>query len=169
MAVEKSKTEKGKRTIPLNASALDVLIEMHHRAQSLEGAQPDHYVFPSCEHGHFDPTKPQKTWRTSWRRLTKEAGLKGLRFHDLRHHAITELAESLASDQVIQSIAGHMSRRMLDHYSHIRMDAKRNALDALVGQPDKQQSEEPAEKSYVTIHVTNSGSEELANLQLIET
>jgi integrase len=55
----------------------------------------------------------------------------GLRFHDLRHHAITELAESQASDQTIMAIAGHVSPRMLNHYSHVRLVAKRNALDAL--------------------------------------
>ena len=32
---------------------------------------------------------------------------------------------------VLESIAGHLSRRMLEHYSHIRIDAKRQALDAL--------------------------------------
>ena len=55
----------------------------------------------------------------------------GLRFHDLRHHAITELAEGQASEQTIRSIAGHVSQKMLEHYSHIRIDAKREALDAL--------------------------------------
>jgi hypothetical protein len=49
----------------------------------------------------------------------------------LRHHAITELSESLASDQTIMSIAGHVSQRMLAHYSHVRLDAKRRALDGL--------------------------------------
>ena len=29
------------------------------------------------------------------------------------------------------SIAGHLSRRMVEHYSHIRMEAKRAALDAI--------------------------------------
>jgi hypothetical protein len=29
------------------------------------------------------------------------------------------------------SIAGHVSRAMLEHYSHIRMDAKRRALESL--------------------------------------
>ena len=48
-----------------------------------------------------------------------------------RHHAITELAESQASDQTIMAIAGHVSPRMLAHYSHVRLEAKRNALDAL--------------------------------------
>ncbi|HEX3968282.1 MAG TPA: tyrosine-type recombinase/integrase [Edaphobacter sp.] len=45
------------------------------------------------------------------------------RFHDLRHQAITELAESKASDSTIMSIAGHVSRKMLAHYSHVRLDA----------------------------------------------
>ena len=72
-----------------------------------------------------------RTWRTAWRNLTKEAGLPGLRFHDLRHHAITELAESNASDQTTMAIAGHVSPKMLAHYSHVRLEAKRRALDAL--------------------------------------
>jgi hypothetical protein len=29
------------------------------------------------------------------------------------------------------AIAGHMSRQMLEHYSHVRMDLKRKALDGL--------------------------------------
>src|SRR6516164_4933834 len=54
-----------------------------------------------------------------------------LRFHDLRHHAITELAESQASDATIMAIAGHVSRQMLEHYSHVRLELKRKALKAL--------------------------------------
>ncbi len=34
-------------------------------------------------------------------------------------------------DSVLKSIAGHITQRMLDHYSHIRMTAKRQALDGL--------------------------------------
>ena len=61
-------------------------------------------------------------------------GLEGeIRFHDLPHHAITELAESQASERTIMAIAGHVSSRMLEHDSHIRMDAKRKALEALSG------------------------------------
>jgi integrase len=59
------------------------------------------------------------------------AALTGLRFHDLRHCAITRLAESEASDQTIMSIAGHLDRKMLEHYSHIRNAAKCKALDAI--------------------------------------
>ena len=55
------------------------------------------------------------------------------RFHDLRHHAITELAESDASDQTIMGIAGHVSLKMIAHYSHVRLEAKRRAVEALEG------------------------------------
>jgi hypothetical protein len=57
--------------------------------------------------------------------------LTRLRFHDLRHTAIAKLAESQASDQTTMSIAGHVSRQMLEHYSHIRLAAKRAALDSI--------------------------------------
>lgn len=33
----------------------------------------------------------------------------------------------------MQGIAGHMSRKMLEHYSHVRMAAKREAVQALGG------------------------------------
>jgi hypothetical protein len=33
-------------------------------------------------------------------------------------------------------IAGHVSRQMLARYSHIRMDAKRKALEAIVKNPE---------------------------------
>ena len=81
--------------------------------------------------GRFDATKPMLKWDTAWRALRDEAGLHGLRFHDLRHTVITALAEMGVADHVLESISGHLSRRMLEHYSHIRIDAKRQALDAL--------------------------------------
>jgi len=84
--------------------------------------------------------------------------LHGLRFHDLRHHAITELAESHASERTIMAIAGHIPPRMLDHYSHIRMDAKRKALDAIGG----------GTRGYVTKRDTNSHSEPVPGPQVLE-
>jgi integrase len=62
----------------------------------------------------FDPTRHVNSWRTAWRTLTKKAGLPGFRFHDLRHCAITQLAENGTSDSTIMAIAGHVSRRMLE-------------------------------------------------------
>ena len=51
----------------------------------------------------------------------------------LRHTVITELAEMGVADHVLESISGHLSRRMLEHYSHIRLNAKKAALDRLDG------------------------------------
>jgi len=95
------------------------------------GAQFDGNKIVRWKYVAFDPTQPIKSWRTAWRSLTKKAGLAGLRFHDLRHHAITELAESGAPEQTIMAIAGHVSHRMLDRYSHVRLEAKRVAIEAL--------------------------------------
>ena len=36
-----------------------------------------------------------------------------------------------AHDEVIMSIAGQVSRAMLSRYSHVRMEAKRRALDEI--------------------------------------
>ena len=104
---------------------------MLERAEALGATEPEHYLFPACQRHCIDPTRSQTTWRTAWRNLTKEAGLKGLRFHDLRHHGITKLAEAGVPDQTLMAIAGHVSREMLEHYSHIRQKAKREAVEAI--------------------------------------
>ncbi len=54
-----------------------------------------------------------------------------MRFHDLRHHCITRLAEKGVPEQTLMAIAGHLSRQMLEHYSHVRMQAKRDAVKAI--------------------------------------
>jgi len=133
--------------IPLNETAWDTVIELYHRAQTVAGTEPTHYLFPACENGSIDPAIPQKSWRSAWRSLRKAAGLNHLRFHDLRHHAITELAESGASEQTIMSVAGHVSRQMLEHYSHVRLEAKRRAVESL--------SQKGKSAGHVTNHVTN--------------
>jgi integrase len=79
------------------------------------------------------PTKPAPKWDTAWRALRDAAGLPGLRFHDLRHTVVTRLLEAGEPDHVVESITGHLSRSMLEHDSHIRLEAKRDALDRLDG------------------------------------
>ena len=160
LVIRKSKTEAGERVIPLNTDAWNAVLSLYRRSQALGEVRPEHYVFPACEASQFDPSRPIAGWRTAWRNLTRavqcpkcervqspasvcsnidcktdikglQSPLAGLRFHDLRHHAITELAESQASDSTIMAIAGHVSPKMLQHYSHVRIQAKRTALDAL--------------------------------------
>jgi len=174
--LRRSKTEAGKRSIPLNGPASYAVGRLLQRAQKLGALEPDNYLFYSCEHGKIDTKKPQKSWRSAWRSMTRavdcptcgrlqppskccankkckadistlKSPLHGLRFHDLRHCAITELAESQASDSTIRDIAGHVSAQMLKHYSHIRMKARREALEGL--------ARNNALSGYVTNHVTN--------------
>ena len=129
--VRRSKNETSHRVIRLNASAVEAAARMFERADHLGHTAPEHYLWPTCQWGRFDATNPMLKWDTAWRALRDAAGLPGLRFHDLRHTVITELAEMGVADHVLESISGHLSRRMLEHYSHIRIDAKRQALDAL--------------------------------------
>jgi integrase len=145
LTIRKSKTAAGERMVPLTDVAASALARLRQRAEGLGPAEPSHYVFaaftsrfnfsakrePLDNATSFDPTRHLKSWRSAWRTLTKKAGLPGFRFHDLRHCAITQLAESGAPDSTIMAIAGHVSRRMLERYSHVRMEAKRKAVEAL--------------------------------------
>jgi integrase len=139
LTVGRTKTEGGSgRTIPLNSMAYTALVRW---ASRFPEAKPEDYVFPSCEAAgierehpdpeRIDPSHPVRSWRSAWRRALKDASLN-IRFHDLRHSCITKLAEGQASEQTLMSIAGHLSRKMIELYSHIRMAAKRTALDAIV-------------------------------------
>ena len=145
---QSTKTDAGARVIPLTNTAVISLSKMFERIQLFCGElKPEYFVFPACEHGNVDATRPMRSWRSAWRGLTKAAGLKGFRFHDLRHQAITELAELGLSDQTMMSIAGHVSKEMLNHYSHIRMAAKRKALDSMEAQWVNDSQITPAEAS----------------------
>jgi len=70
-------------------------------------------------------------WKKAWKDARIAAGVR-YRWHDLRHTFITRLAERPEiSEQTIMSLAGHVSRSMLSRYSHIRIQAKQSAIEAL--------------------------------------
>ena len=46
--------------------------------------------------------------------------------------------------QNVMDIAGHVSKQMLKQYSHIRMEAKRAALEAILEKPKKDTPENPS-------------------------
>jgi integrase len=124
-------------------------------------------IAAGMEMADFDPTRPLGSRRTAWRTLrvvaAKEDKEKGIpemprwasfRFHDLRHHAITGLAESGASEQANMSIAGHISHKMLERYSHVRLEAKRQAIQALSHRP----GETIIRQTSLGGHGTNDGT-----------
>lgn len=119
------------RRVPLNRDAMNAMLVMFNRADALGFTEPEHYLWFKCQWHRNDPTKPIEKWDTAWRSLRAKAGLPGLRFNDLRHTFITEMAETLVSDAVLQSITGQLSQRMLRHYTHIAMLAKQRAFEEL--------------------------------------
>jgi integrase len=98
------------RTIPLTEAACDILGDQN------EG---DGQVF--CLSAN--------ALRQAWERLRNRAGLPDLRFHDLRHEAISRFCELGLTIPEVASISGHKDARMLMRYTHLRADdlAKRLA------------------------------------------
>jgi integrase len=116
--------------IPMNQSLVTVLASHADWFTSRFGtALPDHYLFPFGPHSPSDPNRPMTTIKHAWETARGAAGLR-CRLHDLRHTAITRLAEAGASEATMLALAGHMSPAMLERYSHVCLNAKRDAVEA---------------------------------------
>jgi integrase len=137
--VGRSKTRAGAgRQIPINVDLVNVLDE-HARwyKRELGEIKPEWYVFPGRtgrplrgQERLLDPTKPVGDITSAWDTLRERSGVQ-CRFHDLRHTAATKMAEADVPESTMLAIMGHMSRAMLEKYSHIRMAAKRKAVKSL--------------------------------------
>jgi integrase len=138
VTVGKSKTPGGEgRIVPLSKIALQCLRDW--RSQ-FPNALPAHFVFPS-ERYRFDdsyetgkmvsyevkPTVPIGSWKTAWRTARTAARVE-CRWHDMRHTFVSKLAAGHNSDATIMSMSGHLSRKMLERYSHTQNEAKRKAI-----------------------------------------
>ena len=56
--------------------------------------------------------------RLAWERLKRRAGVFGLRFHDLRHEAISRFFAKGLNMPEVAAISGHRDPRMLMRYTH---------------------------------------------------
>jgi integrase len=155
LTVGKSKTDAGTgRVIPLNDTAV-VALEAHASwyIERFGECKPEWYLFAFGSPLPNDPTRPITSFKTAWIKVRQKAGVKG-RWHDNRHTLVTELAEGGAGDEVIMSIAGHVSRAMLSRYSHVRMEAKRRALDEVAARQraaDAKRVEEAQRQQEATV------------------
>ena len=59
-------------------------------------------------------------FRMAWDRLRSRSGLIDLRFHDLRHEAISRFFELGLNIPEVAVISGHKDPRMLFRYTHLR-------------------------------------------------
>jgi len=61
----------------------------------------------------------------------RRAGIKGLRFHDLRHTFATRLVEKGADIETVRDLLGHYSITVTQRYTHSNEDRKRKAVELL--------------------------------------
>lgn len=92
-----------RRDVPLSSRALDALERMRE-------LRVDDRVVPSTK----------SAVEQSWQHLRKRAGITNLRFHDLRHEAVSRLLERGLNVIETATISGHKELRMLQRYSHLR-------------------------------------------------
>jgi len=88
------------RTVPLSTHAVQIINEM---PRNIDGR-----VFPVTH----------EVVSQAFNRARKQAGVKDIRFHDLRHIAITKLAQKLPNLIELSAVSGHKSLAMLKRYYH---------------------------------------------------
>ncbi len=97
-------TKNGRsRTVPLSPAAVQVLAGLPRRGDA---------VIPVTANA----------FRLAWERLKRRAGVRDLRFHDLRHEAISRFFEKGLSLPEVALISGHRDPRMLLRYTHPRAE-----------------------------------------------
>src|SRR5262249_29969874 len=103
--------------VPLSAPARRLL------GERLVNKRSD-YVFPS-DRGYG----PILNIHRAWKRLTKGAGIDGVRVHDLRHSFASSIASSGGSLPLIGALLGHPSPATTHRYAHLFDDAQRAAVE----------------------------------------
>lgn len=132
VTVGRAKTVSGTgRQIPMNGELFDVLsAHVGWFVHRFGETNANLFLFPFGKPTPNDPTRPITDITGAWDGLRKRSGIR-CRFHDLRHTAATKMAEAGVPESTMLSIMGHMSRAMMERYSHIRMMAKREAVESL--------------------------------------
>jgi len=116
-------TKSGKpRSVPINSVLHAALLAQ----KAANGKSP--YVFPN-----EDTKKPYTTLAKVFMRVCKDAEIKGLRLHDLRHSFASRLLEDGTSIEIVKSLLGHHSITVTERYTHSGEEAKRKAVELLAG------------------------------------
>lgn len=73
----------------------------------------------------------QDTVKKSWKSVCDVAKVDGLRFHDLRHSAITRMVQSGIASAVVMKLSGHTQHATFARYVNPDSDALLNAAEVL--------------------------------------
>jgi excisionase family DNA binding protein len=124
--VENTKAGKN-RLIPVN----DALLAAFRALQAAE--RPSGLVFANPRTG-----MPFTEVKKSFKSACRAAGIRDLRFHDLRHTFATRLIEAGADIITVKELLGHFSVRVTQRYTHPSQAQKRRAVDLLATKPIKE-------------------------------
>jgi integrase len=105
-----------------------ILLARHARFEDKFGERRhDQHLFPWGKPVPADPYRHATDTTWGGDQLRKSTGVS-CRIPNLRHTFATRLAENGVPESTMLALMGHMSRSMLERYSHIRMAAKRDAV-----------------------------------------
>jgi integrase len=121
-----------RRDVPIaDGACVWALEQLMERAKRLVGAQPHYFLFPGrVARNHFDGEShmSDKGLRRQFEEVRKAADLPWFQLNGWRHTAITNLAAAGVPIATIMKRAGHVTRKMSEHYTHISEQAERIAV-----------------------------------------
>jgi integrase len=124
-----SDTKAGKsRLVPINEAAKDAL---QRRLQFRQKHCPEASSVFCGPDG-----KRMVAVKASYRAACEASGLRGLRFHDLRHTCGSWLAQAGVPSSHIAAVLGHSTVRMTERYAHLAPANAREAVEKLMGVPN---------------------------------
>jgi integrase len=119
---ENEKTNRG-RTVSLRDRLKAELVTLWEQSEK----QPDGFVFGIRDN-----------FKNSWRTVCRLAGVTNLRYHDLRHTAISRMVKAGVPVSTAMKIAGHTTLGMFNRYHNLTnedVDMAAAALDKIMDEP----------------------------------
>jgi integrase len=129
--VESTKTEAGRRSVPMNATLRRLLLGWRIRCPRLDGEL--YRVFPALNGG---PLLYSNLYNRKWRPTLKRLGLPAVSPHSARHSFISTLQAEGIPVATVARLAGHKSPSVtLGFYTHAMQsgDSAVNVLDGAFG------------------------------------
>jgi integrase len=128
-------SKTGKKTIVLNAPSLAILSKLPRFGDFVIAGD--------------DPQQPRSDLKRPWSLIRREAGLEGLRIHDLRHSFASFGAGGGMGLPIIGKLLGHTNATTTARYAHLDADPLRIASNRIASTIAAAMDERPKPVSKV--------------------